>query len=82
MFNAAKSRVAQTYNAVKDHATGMFVVAATAMAPGFALAQSTDFDPSTVTAKITTYVGYGIVMLAAFILGKWTLKALGVIGGK
>ncbi len=47
-----------------------------------AMAQAQDFDPSTVTAKITTYVGYGIVMLAAFILGKWTLKALGVIGGK
>lgn len=53
-----------------------------ALVPTMAMAQAQDFDPSTVTAKITTYVGYGIVMLAAFILGKWTLKALGVIGGK
>ena len=55
------------------------VTVAGSLLPFAAMAQSSDFDPSTVTAKITTYVGYGVVMLGAFILGKWTLKALGVI---
>lgn len=52
------------------------------LVPTLAMAQATDFDPSTVTAKIVTYTGYGILMIAAFILARWTLKALGVIGGK
>jgi hypothetical protein len=75
LVTSAQSRAHRAYNAAA-------AVLAAVLLPSMAFAQSTDFDPTTVTAKITTYVGYGIVMLAAFILGKWTLKALGVIGGK
>lgn len=76
-MNLFRTKVALAFN----KGTASFFLLVAAMLPMVASATA-DFDPSTVTAKITTYVGYGIVMLAAFILGKWTLKALGVIGGK
>ena len=72
---AGKCRASKLYNAV-------FLLLASLAIPGMAMAQTTDFDPAPVIAKIATYVGYGIAMVAAWILGKWTLKALGVIGGK
>lgn len=40
------------------------------------------FDPSSVTSKITEYGGYGIVILGAFAVAAWTLKAMGLIGGR
>lgn len=52
-----------------------------AVSPAFAFAAG-DFDGTEVISKIVTYTAVGVSMVAAFILGRWTLKALGVIGGK
>lgn len=41
-----------------------------------------DFDGADVTAKIATYVAVGVAILAAMALGRWTLKALGIVGGR
>lgn len=49
---------------------------------GQALAQTADFDPATVTAKITTYLGYGVVILGAMAVAVWTLRVFGLIGTK
>ncbi|KWV12209.1 hypothetical protein ISN34_12155 [Xanthomonas translucens pv. translucens] len=49
--------------------------------PGFAMAAD-DFDGSTIVAKVVAYTAIGVTILAAFALGRWTLRALGLIGGK
>ena len=41
-----------------------------------------DFDGTEVIAKIVTYTAVGVAILGAFALGRWTLRALGIIGGK
>lgn len=51
-----------------------------AVSPAFAFAAG-DFDGTEVIAKVITYTAVGVSMIAAFILGRWTLKALGIIGG-
>lgn len=51
--------------------------------PGFAIAGGGgDFDPAAIITKVTTYTAAGVLILAAFALGRWTLRALGLIGGK
>ncbi|WP_294991048.1 hypothetical protein [uncultured Stenotrophomonas sp.] len=50
-----------------------------AVSPAFAFAAG-DFDGVEVIAKVVTYTAVGVSMVGAFILGRWTLKALGVIG--
>jgi hypothetical protein len=60
-----------------------FTALAYAMAlPGFAMAQSADFDGSTVVTKIVAYTAVGVLILGALALGRWTLRAMGIIGGK
>lgn len=51
-----------------------------AVSPAFAFAA--DFDGTEVIAKIVTYTAVGVAILGAFALGRWTLRALGIIGGK
>ncbi|WP_223495079.1 hypothetical protein [Stenotrophomonas indicatrix] len=51
-----------------------------AVSPAFAFAA--DFDGTEVISKIVTYTGVGVAILGAFALGRWTLRALGIIGGK
>ncbi|MDG2524216.1 hypothetical protein P6166_02440 [Stenotrophomonas sp. HITSZ_GD] len=53
--------------------------------PGFAFAQASgggDFSGDEIIAKVVTYTAIGVAILAAFALGRWTLRALGLIGGK
>ena len=50
------------------------------MAPAFA--QSGDFDPSPIIAKFVAYTAIGITLLGAFALAVWSLRAMGLIGGK
>ncbi|WP_407469552.1 hypothetical protein ABFU38_10515 [Xanthomonas campestris pv. raphani] len=52
--------------------------------PGFALASGGggDFDGGEIVSKVVTYTAIGVTILAAFALGRWTLRALGLIGGK
>jgi hypothetical protein len=64
----------------KAKSAAMVVGATVALSPSFAFAAG-DFDGTEVIAKIITYTAVGVSMVAAFILGRWTLKALGVIGG-
>lgn len=70
-------------NTVSSKAKSAAIVTGSTLAvsPAFAFAAG-DFDGTEVIAKIITYTAVGVSMIAAFILGKWTLKALGVIGGK
>lgn len=48
--------------------------------PGLAMAD--DFDGSEIVTKVIAYTAIGVTILAAFALGRWTLRALGLIGGK
>ena len=61
------------------------VVGSTALMamPGFAFASGGgDFDGGEIVSKVVTYTAIGVTILAAFALGRWTLRALGLIGGK
>lgn len=66
-------------SAAKQRMGAMYFALCLAMLPGFAFAQAADFDPAPVVAKIGVYVGYGVLILAAWVLGKWTLRAFGII---
>jgi len=62
--------------------TAAYLGGTTLMAlPGFAMAAD-DFDGSTIVTKVIAYTAIGVTILAAFALGRWTLRALGLIGGK
>jgi len=67
MSNKAKSAAIVTGTAV-------------ALSPSFAFAA--DFDGTEIVSKVVTYTAVGVTILAAFALGRWTLRALGLIGGK
>lgn len=54
--------------------TTAMVAAGSAMASG-----GSSFDPSTITAKITEYTGYGVTLIGAYALGRWSLRAMGLI---
>lgn len=49
---------------------------------GSALATPSAFDPADVTSQITTYLGYGVVILGAMAVAVWTLRVFGLIGGR
>lgn len=56
---------------------------------GFALvasvapfAMAADFDGTDIVTKVVQYTAVGVLILGAFALGRWTLRALGLIGGK
>lgn len=53
------------------------VVVGSMMASGMASAD--DFDGQVIATKIGVYVAAGVVILTAFVIGRWTLKAFGVI---
>jgi hypothetical protein len=81
--NTRNGLLATLSNKARDAATrtnAAVAGVAVALSPGLAFAA--DFDGTDVIAKIVTYTAVGVSMVAAFILGRWTLKALGVIGGK
>jgi hypothetical protein len=60
----------------------MFALVA-AMAPGLVFAQTTpEFDVTPITDKITLYIGYGLALASAIILGLWTLKVTGLLKPK
>lgn len=53
------------------------------LSPAFAMASGGgDFDGTEVISKIVTYTAVGVAILGAFALGRWTLRALGIIGGR
>ena len=70
--------------AAVNNAKGYALVGATTLMtmPHFAMAQASDFDGADIISKVVTYTAVGVSILAAFALGRWTLRALGLIGGK
>ena len=76
-FETAKLRARHSWDNVR---TRVAVVAGTALAlPGMAFAQDATFDPATITAKITTYAGYALVIILALAAAIWGLRAAGLI---
>ena len=63
-------------------AATLAALTAVMLSPGMALAQSGDFDPAPIITKFVTYTAIGVTLLGAFALGVWTLRAMGLIGGK
>ena len=80
--NTKQGLLKQLPNKAKSAATAAAVTAMVAM-PGLVLASGGgDFDGTEIIAKVVTYTAVGVAILAAFALGRWTLRALGLIGGK
>jgi len=57
------------------------LVTAMVTSPAFA-SGSTDFDSSTITAKIVAFAAAAALILGAWHLGKWGLRAFGMLSGK
>lgn len=55
--------------------TTAMVAAGSAMAGG----GGSGFDPSEITSKIVEYTGYGVTLIGAYALGRWSLRAMGLI---
>ncbi|WP_223621035.1 hypothetical protein [Lysobacter sp. ESA13C] len=45
-------------------------------------AMAADFDGTEIVTKVVAYTAVGVLILGAFALGRWTLRAMGLIGGK
>lgn len=45
-----------------------------------AMAQSTGFDESEITAAITSNLGKALIVVGAFLVAVWTLRAMGLLG--
>ena len=75
-----KAKMKAIAGAMKDRGAVMAGVVGTAVSPGFAFAA--DFDSSEVLAAIAGMVAGGILIYTAYAVGKWTMKAFGLIGGK
>ncbi|KLC40360.1 hypothetical protein P2A10_17300 [Xanthomonas perforans] len=77
--------VTKAKSAVSNAKTAAILGSTALMAmPGFAFASGGggDFDGGEIVSKVVTYTAIGVTILAAFALGRWTLRALGLIGGK
>ena len=79
-----RESIALRAKALAKSAKGRTVVliGAASMMPSLAMAQAADFDPSTITTKITTYAGYALLIILAMAAAAWGLKAAGLIGGR
>ncbi|RRJ61280.1 hypothetical protein EIM45_11515, partial [Xanthomonas vasicola pv. musacearum] len=72
--------VTKAKSAVSNAKTAAIVGSTALMAmPGFAFASGGggDFDGTAIVGKVVTYTAIGVTILAAFALGRWTLRALG-----
>lgn len=78
MFNdSLKARARAAFNSAKAKAVA---VGGTAMvASGSALATPGGFDSSAITSAITSNVATAVVVIGAFIVGVWTLRAMGLL---
>lgn len=75
-----KLRAIDKARALKNRILG--ATTAFSLVPMLAMAQAAEFDPSTITTKITTYAGYALVILLALAAAVWGLRAAGLIGGR
>lgn len=74
-------------NSVRDlgtRAKALAVGGATALATPLAFAGGggASFDPADVLAAIAAMLAAGILIYTAYAVGRWTLRAFGLIGGK
>lgn len=71
-----RQRAAEAARSAKFHA----VTGGAALVPlsGMALAQD-GFDAAEITAAITQYTGIAVGLVGAFILGVWSLRAMGLL---
>lgn len=73
-----RQRAANLTRSAKFHAA----TGGAALVPlsGMALAQdSSGFDAAEITAAITEYTGIAVGLVGAFILGVWSLRAMGLL---
>lgn len=75
-IHRARATVASTQ--AKAYAAGGALVSA---AP-FAFAQTGDFDSADILAKIGQNVTIAVGIVAAMILGVWTLRSMGLLKGR
>jgi hypothetical protein len=68
-----KNRVADLRGKAATVGTGLLLAGGSAMA--------TAFDSAPITSKITENVGVAVVIIGAFILGRWTLRSMGLLKG-
>ena len=72
-----RQRAANVTRSAKFHAA----TGGAALVPlsGMALAQDNGFDAAEITAAITQYTGIAVGLVGAFILGVWSLRAMGLL---
>ncbi|AMJ56650.1 MULTISPECIES: hypothetical protein [Stenotrophomonas] len=66
---------------LRDRVGAAVALGGAAAAPGLAFAAD-GFDSATVLAAIAAMVAAGVLIYTAYAVGKWTMKAFGLIGGK
>ncbi|MGY0559492.1 hypothetical protein ACW7G2_02025 [Luteimonas sp. A277] len=71
-----RQRAANTASKAKFHA----MTAGAALVPlsGFAMAQD-GFDETAIIAAITTYTAIAVTVIGAYVLGSWSLRAMGLL---
>lgn len=74
--DSLKARASAAFNSVKAKATA---VAGGAMLSGSAFAQEGGFDSAAITSAITSHTATAVVVIGAFIVGVWTLRAMGLL---
>lgn len=72
----ARTRWANAGSFVKKQ----LAVLSMAAAPVAAFAQDASFDETSIITKITTYGGKAVLIIGAFLLAVWGLRALGILG--
>lgn len=82
MFKKVKGQLVSVARDTKLKAasfgTGAMVAAGSALAGG----GGSTFDTTDILAAIAMMLAAGVVIYTAFAVGRWTLRAFGLIGGK
>ncbi|CAH2708379.1 MULTISPECIES: hypothetical protein [Xanthomonas] len=83
-MNSKKIRALGAYlSTLGNKPKAIAVGGAFAMAAPSAFAQAAaGFDPATILAAVAAMVAAGVLIYTAFAVGRWTMKAFGLIGGK
>jgi len=85
MFNlqrfkdAAASDFNHVVSGMKSTIAKCGTAAGAVLVSGAASAAPVTFDTSEIVANIGIFVAGGVLILTAFVVGKWTLRAFGVI---
>ncbi|WP_374606642.1 hypothetical protein [Thermomonas sp.] len=74
-----ESVIHRAKNTARNLANRAAVGGTALMGSGAAMAGGGGFDGSEIVTTIGTYVAAGVLIMTAFVVGRWTLKAFGVI---